>query len=262
MSLSRYALKIFYDGGGFAGSQIQERERTVEGEFISTLNGLEITYTDFRAAGRTDRGVSALGNVFALTTDSKLIKPRVINSNLPMDIRVLALKKVRSDFNPRHAEERIYRYFLCNEDFDLEKMYKIASVLKGGNSFHNFSMSDYRSPIRKINYIDIIKRGDFLILTFSGRSFLWQMVRRLVTALKMVGKGDVSAEEIEYLLDPMIDKKIPPSPAENLVFWNIKYDFLFENEDYSKKRLKKELEERLLKYKTGGALIGEILHSL
>ena len=112
MTERRYAIKVCYEGRGFSGSQRQPALRTVEGEFLSALDGLKINYTDFKAAGRTDRGVSALGNVFALTTESGLISPRIINSELPLDIRVLAVKTVVSGFNPRFAVERVYKYFL------------------------------------------------------------------------------------------------------------------------------------------------------
>lgn len=255
----RYALKVYYDGRGFSGSQRQPEKRTVEGEFLAALEKLGIDHRGFKTAGRTDRRVSALGNVFALSTYSRLIKPRILNSELPRDIKVLAAQEVGEGFNPRHARERIYRYFLLNEGYDLVKMKKAAGMFIGQRSFHNFSSTDYRSPIRKINYIDIEKKGEALVLTFSGESFLWQMVRRMVTALKMASKGELSPHDLEVYLAPDYRKKVPPSNAENLVLWDVKYDFKFKYEEYSKKRLVKELEKTLIGFKTKAAVCSEVL---
>ncbi|MFQ5801090.1 MAG: tRNA pseudouridine(38-40) synthase TruA [Candidatus Hydrothermarchaeales archaeon] len=255
----RYALKVYYDGIGFSGSQRQPEKRTVEGEFLAALERLGIDHKGFKTAGRTDKGVSALGNVFALSTYSKLIKPRILNSVLPKDIKVLAAQEVEGGFNPRHAKERRYRYFLLNEGYDLATMKKAAKVFIGQRSFHNFSSTDYRSPIRKINYIDVEKKDEALVLTFSGESFLWQMVRRIVTALKMAGRGELSIQELESYFDPDHRKKVPPSNAENLVLWDVRYNFPFKHEEYSLKKLKKELKEMWAKHKTKAAICSEVL---
>jgi tRNA pseudouridine38-40 synthase len=262
MRAYRHALKVFYNGKGFAGSQRQLGERTVEGEFIEAIKGLEIDFKHFKTAGRTDKGVSALGNVFALTIDSELVKPRILNSVLPDDIKVLAARRVSDVFNPRHAFERIYRYFLHDEGYDLERMMASAEIFNGKNSFHNFSTTDYRSPIRKINYIDIKKRGDVLVIKISGESFLWQMVRRMVTSLKKVGLGEFSNDDIRRLMEPRVKEKVPPSEGENLVLWDVLYDFGFKSERYSKKRLVRELREKQAGFRIREAMYSELLRGL
>ena len=258
----RYAFKVFYDGSGFCGSQRQLRGRTVEGEFLSALKRMKIAFTDFRSAGRTDKGVSALGNVIALTTDSPLMKPRILNAVLPGDIRVLGVQRVGDDFNPRHANERIYRYILIDEGYDLSKMRRAKKAFIGKKSFHNFSSKDYRSPIRRINRVEIRKRGGVIILAFYGESFLWQMVRRMVTALKAAGRGEVSLGELEDLFNPLVKRKMPPSPAENLILWDVRYDFRFEYERYSKQRLVKDLSRRWMRIKAEEAIWGEVIKAL
>jgi tRNA pseudouridine38-40 synthase len=258
----RYALKIFYDGRGFSGSQRQPRERTVEGEFISALNRLKIKFSDFKTAGRTDKWVSSLGNVFAFTARSNLIKPRILNTELPRDLKVLSAHPVKADFNPRHAKSRIYKYFLQDLDYDLKRMKKAKEVFKGRKSFHNFSSTDYRSPIRKIDQVDITKKGEILIITISGESFLWQMVRRMANALKMIGKEEISSEDLERLLEPGCKKKLPPLDPENLVLWDVIYNFEFTTEEYTKKRLKKEFIERLWRLKADESIFSESLRKL
>ncbi|MFQ5975348.1 MAG: tRNA pseudouridine(38-40) synthase TruA [Candidatus Hydrothermarchaeales archaeon] len=257
----RYAVKLFYNGRAYHGSQVQPDVRTVEGRFLKALIKLNIQFKDFQSAGRTDKGVSAQSNVFAITTDSNLLKPRIINAQLPKDIRVLAVKRVDDNFNPRkEAEERVYKYFLFDQNYDFKTLKKAIKLFEGEHSFHNFAILEGKNPIRKIKRCELTKSGEVIILTFFGESFLWQMIRRMVTALKMVGKGEFGIGELEEYFDVKIDKKIPPSEAENLILWDVKYGFEFEDEEYSKetlismislkdKELKKELAmgEEILK---------------
>ncbi len=241
----RYALKVYYNGRGFSGSQRQPGRRTVEGEILKSLDMLGIRYTDFKAAGRTDKGVSALGNVIAFTTSSKSIKPGMLNSHLPADIRVLAAREVDGTFNPRHAIERTYRYFLLDTGYDVEHMKKAAACFAGSKSFHNFSTSDHRDPVRRVNSIGLERSAGMIIITVSAESFLWQMVRRIVTAIKKAGLKELEPESIKELFNPTVDSKILPAEAENLVLWSVKYDFHFRKEDYSIGMFKKQMQEEL-----------------
>ncbi len=246
MTERRWALKVCYAGRGFSGSQRQPALRTVEGEFLSALDELKITCTDFKAAGRTDRGVSALGNVFAITTDSGLISPRILNSKLPLDVRVTAVQKVESDFNPRHAVERVYKYFLADVGFDTSEMKRVAKEFIGEKSFHNFSVADDRNPVRRITCVEVENKEDLIIITFSGESFLWQMVRRMTTALERAGRGEISQAEIIEMFNPDVKRKIPPSDPENLVLWDTRYtSFKFNPEEYSRRLIETVLKKRL-----------------
>ncbi|MEE8402888.1 MAG: tRNA pseudouridine(38-40) synthase TruA [Candidatus Hydrothermarchaeaceae archaeon] len=248
----RQALKVYYDGGNFFGSQRQPDRRTVEGELLKALGELKIEVKDFKSACRTDRGVSALGNVFALTCDSKLI-PGAINSKLPGDIRVLAAREVDDKFNPRYgALGKTYKYFLYDEGYSIGNLKKAARVFKGEHSFHNFAILEGRNPVRNITDIEVKKAGSFFIFTISGESFLWQMIRRMASAFKM-DSGD-----IERLLDPGYQSKIPPSPPENLVLWSVEYPFEFEHEAYSAERLKKDILKKQIEANKD-ALISELL---
>ncbi len=258
----RYALKICYGGEGFSGSQRQPDERTVEGEFLNALGSLKIDFSDFKAAGRTDREVSALGNVFAITTDSGLIEPRIVNSALPGDIRVLAVRPVVLDFNPRHALERVYKYFLADVGYDTGLMKQVAKEFVGEKSFHNFSQTDDRNPLRRIKSVGIEKKEEVLVLTFSGESFLWQMVRRMTTALKMAGGGEISAAELRELFNRQTEKKISPSAPENLVLWETVYRFKFSPEEYSRSLIDAMMRERLAMINVQKAIFTEVLKEL
>jgi tRNA pseudouridine38-40 synthase len=253
----RRALKVYYDGRNFFGSARQPDRRTVEGEFLESLRSLEVKVKDFKSACRTDRGVSALGNVFALNSDSKLI-PGAINSTLPRDIRVLGAREVNDNFNPRYeARAKTYRYFLHDEGYSVDKMKIAAKAFLGEHSFHNFAKPENRSPQRKIKNIDVEKARDFFVFTITGESFLWQMVRRIANVLKMVGDELMPPEEIKRLLDPDHDNIIYPLPAENLLLWKIDYPFEIEHDEYSVKNLKKDILKRQIEMKRD-SLINEL----
>jgi len=260
--IMRFALKIYYDGRNFSGSQIQPDQRTVEGELLNAFKKLGAKIEKFQSAGRTDKGVSAFGNVFAVATDFKL-EARALNSFLPGDVRVLAVKEVQEDFNPRYeAKERVYRYFLFDDGYDIKKIRSAAKFFEGEHSFHNFCILEGRSPVRKIKKIMVKKQGDFLVLTFYGESFLWQMVRRIITALKMAGRSEISAEELKKYFEPACKNKFKPSEPEPLILWNVKYNFGFRHEDYSFRKFQKEILERQRELKTKTAMGEEVLRNL
>jgi tRNA pseudouridine38-40 synthase len=254
----RVALKVYYDGRDFFGSQRQPDKRTAEGEFLESLGKLNIDVSDFKASCRTDRGVSALGNVFALSSNSRII-PSAINSTLPDDMKVLGARKVDYNFNPRYeALGKTYKYFLFDEGYKLGKMKEACEAFVGEHNFHNFAKLEGRNPIRSIRSIEIEKIGDFFVFTISGKSFLYQMVRRMASALKTVGGGLMRPAEIKKLLDQKHDNIIYPLPPENLVLWKVEYPFEIAHDKYSVKGLKKEI----LKVKIAAkrrALLSELL---
>lgn len=258
--MPRFALKVYYDGRGFAGSQRQPGERTVEGELLTAFDKMGLIHRDFQGAGRTDKGVSALGNVFTITTPDTPI-PSAINSNLPREIVVLASEEVHEDFKPRkEALERSYRYFLASLDLDVDLVKEAAAIFVGTHSFHNYSKTDgERTTIRTIKKIDIKERDGFLVITITGESFVWQQVRRMVQALKEVGLGEVSRSDIERSLELYVHDKFRPAPADGLILLEVRYDFEFTDEMYSRNRLLKVLRERKMDIDLTGALTDEAI---
>ncbi|MBU2559359.1 tRNA pseudouridine(38-40) synthase TruA [archaeon] len=254
----RWALKVYYDGRYFFGSQRQPDKRTAEGELLDSLGKLNIDVSDFKSSCRTDRGVSALGNVFVLSSNSRII-PSAINSTLPDDMKVLGVRKVDSSFNPRYeAHGKAYKYFLYDEGYKLSKMKKASEAFIGEHNFHNFAKLEGRNPIRSIKSIEIEKIGDFFVFTISGKSFLYQMVRRMVSAMKTVGDGLMAPAEIKKLLNPKHDNIINPLPPENLVLWEVEYPFEIGHDEYSVKRLKKDILKRQVEMKRK-TLLNELL---
>jgi tRNA pseudouridine38-40 synthase len=258
----RTALRVYYDGKGFLGSQRQPEGRTVEGELLRAFEGMGVPVEDFQASGRTDRGVSALGNVFALTTPAPIL-PRALNARLPPDLRVLGAREVPPDFHPRYdALSRRYRYFLLDTDYDLEAMRRLLGRLVGERSFHNFAILEGRNPRRRLLEARVERKGELLVFDFLGESFLRQMVRRMVTAAVWAGREEIPAQEVERYLDPAYREKIPPMPPENLVLWEVRYPFEIPPEAYSLRRLGEALGEERQRLLVHAAQIQEGLLEL
>jgi len=247
----KLALKFSYNGKDFRGYARQPQQKTIEGEIISSLvnNGFieNTNVSEFRSASRTDKGVSALGNIIAFKIDkypNTILK--VLNDDL-QDIIFYGFKEVNIDFYPRHAKQRRYRYYLKNNNFDNDKIISVATSFAGEHNFSNFARIELgKDPERIIDNILIEFQNDFIVLEFSAQNFLWNQVRRIVSAISKTGLGKIEKEEvIEALHNP--DKKVDfgLAPAEPLVLTDIVYDFEFEIDNLYYKSLNK-LEKNII----------------
>ncbi|MDI6645184.1 MAG: tRNA pseudouridine(38-40) synthase TruA [Methanobacteriaceae archaeon] len=252
--MKRFALKIAYLGTDFHGFQRQPELRTVEGELIKAFkkSGVirDTKTSEFSIAGRTDRGVHALGNVVAFNTDYKF-RINYLNSFLPDDMRIIAISKVLKDFNPRFAIQRHYRYLMpLNFEVDLELMKKASTKFEGTHNFQNFSKKSERNPTRKINRLEISINNNFLEIDVYGESFLWNMVRKIVTVLLMIGRNQLSLLELNKLFNPSLRGlriNIQPVPAQGLTLMNVEYHNLdFEYDDYAREKFFKFLNKKYL----------------
>ena len=246
----RVVIKFAYDGRKFHGYARQPNLKTVEGELIKSLvkyGFIEDTKESFfRSASRTDKDVSALGNVVAFNTDSS--KKRILDDlfNEFSSILFYGIKDVVADFNPRHAKLRHYRYYLPVANLDIEKIVSTSACFTGEHNFSNFArLESFKDPVRTIDNIIFALEDDFLIVDFYAQTFLWHQIRRIVSALIKVGNGKLEKEQIIVALDNP-DKKVDfgLASAEPLVLSDIVYDFDFE---YDKKILKELdlLEEKI-----------------
>jgi tRNA pseudouridine38-40 synthase len=254
----RYAYKVFYDGTKpFYGSQMQSTVRTVEGELLRALTRTGALPSDvdavrFAFAGRTDRFVSALGNVFAVNLASNTT-PAAINSRLKSDdIRVWASARVQDLFNPRQALKRHYKYFAYNfEGIDLERLVEVSKLFLGVHDFRHFAHRlSNKNSVRKISELTVVSSPDhFICFDIVGDSFLRRMVRRIVGSLIYVARGILKETEIRKLLDPSSSvvprMGIPSAPPEGLVLWDVDYGFPFIVDDYAAKKLQESLMKSL-----------------
>ncbi|MHA1733019.1 MAG: tRNA pseudouridine(38-40) synthase TruA [Promethearchaeota archaeon] len=226
----RFALRAFYLGERFHGSQVQPDVPTVEGSLLEVLEQRgyvnSATESNFRGASRTDAGVSALGNVFSFVSERKPIISE-INAHLPADLRCWALARVADDFNPRGAVRRTYRYFYDAHglEVDEETLLAACGLLVGTHDFRNFAKHNpTRPPVRRLESATFRRGEHTLVFEFVGGSFLWKQVRKMVTALVMAGRGKLTLEEFASYLDPATKVDLSPAPPANLVLWNVEYD--------------------------------------
>lgn len=250
----RIALKIAYIGTDYHGSQVQPDVITIEGELFKALRELDIIKnpheSNYISAGRTDRGVHALGQVAAFDTEKPHIAiPRAINSRLPRSIWVWAGAEVSSDFDARKdALYREYQYIMYGK-YNLSN--EALEILNGKHDFSNFSTPDaHRTSICNIKTIEMRVENNLTIIDIRADRFLWHMVRKIVTALKMVGCGMRDLSWLSKMLDPGVFKEgIEPAPAYGLIFKNVEYQNIAWVEDtYAKKLLHRVVEDEFMRH--------------
>ncbi len=255
--MRRVALKIAYIGTDFYGFQRQPGLPTVEGELLSALSEVGVIKDPdkcgFGIAGRTDRGVHALGNVISFLTEERVIINQ-INNALPNNIKILAHTNVPIRFKVRYALERHYRYLLVTNReihrnvLNLEKMKKASQIMIGTHDFSNFSKRSERSSIRAINCVEVQRDSDLIIVDVKGESFLWNMVRKIVSVLLMIGYGEIEVDRIYEFLNPQKKAHIKPMPPEGLILMNVNYSGVeFTEDPYAQKSFTSHLEKEYLK---------------
>ncbi|ASJ12133.1 tRNA pseudouridine(38-40) synthase TruA [Thermococcus thioreducens] len=266
----RMALRIAYDGTAFYGFQRQPDVRTVEGELLRVLEKLRIIEdawgSDFKGASRTDRGVSAFFNVVAFDIDSRpdLVRGEVLNHHLK-DAWVLGVAEVPEDFHPRFwAKSKTYRYYLVDEGFDENPMKECASIFVGRHDFSAFSkLEPGKDPVREITRIEITERPGYYVIEIEGKSFLWEMARRIVNAIRFCGLGLMEPEDVERMLAGDYRKKVPPAAPEGLILWHIEYEGIsFRMDERGLKKAKRDIFERYSRVLTRAALFGDVLLKL
>lgn len=137
------AFRLAYDGTGFRGFQRQPDVRTVEDVIFDAFAALDVDLRGreraYAAAGRTDAGVSALGQTIAVESPPWL-SAGALNGELPPEIRAWATAEVEETFHPRHdADERAYTYHLYRGDLDFDLARTVGRRLEGTHDFHNVS---------------------------------------------------------------------------------------------------------------------------
>ena len=215
----RFAARVEYDGTDFSGYQVQPGRRTVQGEFeavLTRLSGGSRVRVD--AAGRTDAGVHATGQVIAFTLLRRIPArelARALDALLPADVAVHAVRRVDAGFLPRYAARyREYRYTVWNgprsplrertalgvrDPLDVSAMAEAAQVLVGRHDFSGFGGA-HGQPIRTLQGIRVRRRGRTITIDVIGDAFLRQMVRSIVAALLRVGRGESVAEDVAAAL--------------------------------------------------------------
>ncbi len=216
-------LTLAYDGTDFAGWQVQNRQRTVQGVLEAALARMLDRPVRVRAAGRTDSGVHAIGQVANFTAPMTFAAERwavAINSNLPPDVRVLAARPVAAGFDARRsALARGYRYqllsgavglphlrrycFHVRHRLDLRQMNRAAGYLVGEHDFTVFSAArdPSRSKVRRVISAAFFPSPPYVVFRIVATSFLWKMVRSIVGTVMGLVAMDAPASEVRRLIE-------------------------------------------------------------
>jgi tRNA pseudouridine38-40 synthase len=252
-----FKLTIAYDGTDFHGWQIQTNKPTVQGEIVSVLRRITQENIQLHAAGRTDAGVHALGQVGSFRTQSALSAgefQRALNALLPPTIRIAAAEEVGPDFNARwSARSKIYRYrlyrgkvvppmlwrYVLHYPFPLyeDAMRDAAARFVGTHDFASFAASTgseeddkERSAEREIFSTELVRSpdGEELVFTVRGRSFLRYMVRKMVGTLLDVGRGKLQPSDIDRLFELKDRSKSGPTvPPQGLCMVSVEHEESF-----------------------------------
>jgi tRNA pseudouridine38-40 synthase len=255
----RFALKFGYDGSRFFGYQRQPEVRTIEGDVINAMKKtrmiLDAEQNNFRGSSRTDRDASAVGNVIAVDTDFKKGEiVQALNSQVK-DIYFWGIAEVEDTFNPRHAVQRWYRYHL-DKDLDMDMLKEASDMFLGEHDFRSFCKKSDRTTVKTLDSIALTEEGDFIQFDIKAQSFLWNMVRRIVSAAVKFAKGEVSGQDIESALGGG-ERDLGLMPAHPLFLMDVSYDFEFDPakpaihptilEDHKSALLRTELYGKLIK---------------
>jgi tRNA pseudouridine38-40 synthase len=234
MMLWQAAVMIAYDGREFTGSQRQPDGMTVEDECIRALKKVHaiesVEGSRFRTASRTDRGVSALCNVIVFETGFESDQLLQALNAASDSVYFYAWAEVGSDFSPRRAKQRWYRYFLeAGKDLDLDLMEKAAHEFEGKHDFKRFCKAEGKSSEKTIDSVTLTRLGDVVVIDLKGREFLRNMVRRIVAAMISVADGSSTIHEVRGALDGL-DASFGLAPPEGLVLMQIDYGIDFVEE--------------------------------
>ncbi|WP_417761623.1 tRNA pseudouridine(38-40) synthase TruA [Shewanella sp.] len=208
----RIALGVEYDGNGFFGWQRQNEVDSVQGQLERVLSQIANEPIELQCAGRTDAGVHATGQVVHFDTNAVRnvgAWTMGVNANLPDNIAVRWAQEVDDEFHARFsATARRYRYIIFNHNYrpgilrrgvshyhgelDEQKMHHAAQQLIGEHDFTSFRavQCQSRTPFRNVHRVDVIRRGNFVIVDISANAFLHHMVRNIVGSLLEVGYGN------------------------------------------------------------------------
>ena len=245
--MKRIALIIQYNGTSFSGWQRQKKVNTIQETLEISLFQLTSNQIKTFAAGRTDAGVHASGQVVHFDTDSPIPPYRwadALNGRLPKSIRVLESAEVPENWHACHsAIYRHYRYVINNNKIpsifldewswhryqnllDEELMQNALKGLTGEHDFFAFQKSGSKrsTSVTTINDIQIYRYGDILYIDVKASGFLYGMVRALVGQLVLVGENKISSDKF---FDRWINKRktevCESAPARGLCFVNAAY---------------------------------------
>jgi tRNA pseudouridine38-40 synthase len=245
--MPRVKLTLEYDGSAYVGWQVQPNGRSIQASLEDALQTLLGERVQVSAAGRTDAGVHALGQVASFQTTRTLpMKAYLMGLGgiLPEDISVVAASEVRDDFDPRRwSLGKHYRYLISNrpvrspllrhthwqifQPLNVDAMREAAKHLLGRHDFSAFRAADCAAhhALRELRSLEVPgDSGGVIRFDVRGNAFLKHMVRNLVGTLVEVGRGKRPPDWVREVLSSR-DRTLagPTAPAHGLAMVEVFY---------------------------------------
>ena len=245
--MPRYRLTLEYDGGPYNGYQAQAGLPSVQEAVETAIFGFSGERIRLQAAGRTDAGVHATGQVVHADLEKDWPVRTVLNAVnahlIDQSVSVLDAEVAEGDWHARFsATERRYLYRILNRPappaldrgkvwhlkrrLDVEAMHHAAQVLIGLHDFTTFRdlACQAKSPLKTLDLAAVSRVGEEVHLTFASRSFLHRQVRSMVGTLAEVGAGRWTREDVRAALDARDRTACGPiAPAHGLYLTGVGY---------------------------------------
>jgi tRNA pseudouridine38-40 synthase len=244
--MGNFKIVIEYDGSNFYGWQKLNDKRTIQNEIEKILKKVTYQNVKINGSGRTDRKVHATGQVASFNLDLKIPLKKfkdVLNLNLPDDIYIKNIEEVDSEFHARYsAKKKKYIYkiytvkdkkvllnnYYCHFPYKLnvENMILASKKVIGTKDFRSFvaKSENKENTIRTIEDIQIIEENSFIEFVIIGDGFLYKMVRTIVGNLLAVGRGLITVDDIEVIINEKDIRKAKfTAPANGLYLEKVEY---------------------------------------
>lgn len=243
----KIALGLAYQGTLFCGWQSQSDKSGVQDILETAIAQIAQHAVRVHAAGRTDTGVHALGQVVHFETET--IRPltawvRGVNAHLPSTVRIQWAHEVSEGFHARFsARSRSYQYLLYNAPvasalmarqtgwyhlpLNIAAMQEAIAYLVGEHDFSAFraAQCQAKTPVRTITQAEVRQVGRYFVFDFSANAFLHHQVRNMIGALIYVGKGEHQPDYIKQLLQMRNRTLSPPTfSPHGLYLTSVQYD--------------------------------------
>ena len=245
--MPRYRLTLEYGGGPFKGFQAQDELLSVQGVLEAAILGFCGETLRVHAAGRTDTGVHATGQVVSFDLEkawpAKVVRDALNAHLVPHPVTVLEAAEVDPEFHARFsAKGRRYLYRILDRrpppaierarvwwvktPLDVEAMHAAAQRLVGTHDFTTFRdmQCQSKSPLKTLDLATVARVGDEVHLSFAARSFLHRQVRSMSGSLVEVGAGRWSEDDLVAALEAKDRKRCGQvAPAHGLYFTGVEY---------------------------------------
>lgn len=251
--MPRYKITIEYVGTNTVGWQAQQEGVSIQGSLVAAIKSMTGDTSEVIGAGRTDAGVHATGQVahFDLSKEWDLYSLlQGLNYHLrenmlaePCPISVIDVEQVADDFSARFdATKRYYQYLIINrparlalmagrawfvpEQLNVEAMQEGAKHLVGTHDFSSFrdAQCQAKSPVKTLEYIDIVQAGQTVITNLYALSFLHHQVRIIMGTLWAVGTGRMEPDDVKIILEAKDRKKAGiTAPSGGLYLTGVDY---------------------------------------